>query len=124
LITPNEKEKKSRNGGNYMNVKISARQRLTQREQKELDKYIFDKAMEIYNGESMGLMRRCYKTIAVALNEQFGFGKNRLIKLFDGTSDIAKMREKDEIFWQHVDNVVIKQIGLPFEREEYSGLEE
>ena len=107
-----------------MNVKISAKQRLTQREQKELDKYIFDKAMEIYNGESMGLMRRCYKAIAVALNQQFGFGKNRLIKLFDGTSDIAKMREKDEIFWQHVDNVVIKQIGLPFEREEYSDLEE
>ena len=107
-----------------MNARVTAKQRLSLKEQKELDKYIFDKAMEIYNGESMGLMRRCYKAIAVALNQQFGFGKNRLIKLFDGTSDIAKMREKDEIFWQHVDNVVIKQIGLPFEREEYKDLEE
>lgn len=107
-----------------MNARINAKQRLTPKEQKELDRYIFEKAMEIYNDEGMGLMRRCYKTMAIALNEQFGFGKSRLMKLFDRTSDIAKTREHDEIYWHHVDNVLINQIGLEFERENYDDLDE
>ena len=107
-----------------MNARVTAKQRLSLKEQRELDKYIFQKAMEIYNTESMGLMRRCYKTMAVALNEQFGFGKNRLMKLFENTSEVAKKRNKDEIFWKHVDDMVINQIGLPMERENYMELEE
>lgn len=106
-----------------MNARISVSQKLSGKEQKELNNYIFEKAMEIYRGESMGMMRRCYKTIAVALNDNFGFGKSRLLKLFDNVGNISKEREKDEIFWKHIDDITIKQIGLPFEREEYQDLD-
>lgn len=107
-----------------MNARVTAKQRLSLKEQKELDKYIFKRAMEIYNDEAMGLMRRCHKIMAVGLNEKFGFGKSRIMSLFDYTSDMAKGRAKDEIFWKHIDDTVIKQIKIPFEREEYSDLEE
>lgn len=107
-----------------MNVRLTAKQRLTEKEQKELDKYIFKKAMEIYKGESMELMRRCYKIMAVALNEMFGFGKSRIMKLFDRAKDLATEREHDEIYWQHIDDTLIDQMGLEFERENYQELEE
>lgn len=107
-----------------MNARITAKQRLSIKEQKELDKYIFQRAMEIYSEEAMGLMRRCHKIMAVGLNEKFGFGKARIKQLFDYTSDMAKGRAKDEIFWKHIDDVVIKQIKIPFEREEYKYLED
>lgn len=107
-----------------MNVRLTAKQKLTCKEQKELDKYIFDKATEIYKDESMELMRRCYKIMAVALNELYGFGKSRIMKLFDRAKDLAKERDTDEIYWKHVDDTLINQIGLEFEREDYQDLEE
>ena len=107
-----------------MNARIRARQRLSGKEQKELNEYIFKNAFEIYKNESMGLMRRCYKAIAVALNEQFGFGKSRLMKLYDKVKEIAIKRNEDEIYWKHIDDVVINQIGIDFEREDYKNLDE
>jgi len=80
--------------------------------------------MEIYNDEAIGLMRRCHKIMAVGLNEKFGFGKSRIMSLFDYTSDMAQGRAKDEIFWEHIDDIIIKQIKIPFERENYQDLEE
>ena len=106
-----------------MNVRLTANQKLTGKEQRELDKYIFDKAVDIYKKESMGLMRRCYKITAVALNELFGFGKSRIIKLFDRAKDLAKERDTDEIYWKHIDDTLINQMGLEFERENYDDLD-
>lgn len=107
-----------------MNARVNAHQILTPKQQKELDRYIFDKGMEIYQDEATGLMRRCYKVMAAILNEKFGFGKSRLMKLFESTANIAHERQTDEIFWKHLDDVVINQIGLEFDREDYSDLEE
>jgi hypothetical protein len=107
-----------------VNARITAKQKLTNKEQKELDAYIRTRAMEIYNEEALGLMRRCHKIMAVGLNEVFGFGKARIIKLFDRTSNLAQTRKDDEIFWEHIDDIAIKQIGIEFERENYTELEE
>lgn len=106
-----------------MNARIRALDQLNSKSRQELDKYIFSKAMEIYNSEAAGLMRRCFKTLAVALNEKYGFGHDRLIKLLDCSMDIAKLRNTDEIYWKHIDDVVIKQIGLEFDRENYDDLD-
>lgn len=106
-----------------MNIRIKSINELSNKHKKELDKYIFERGMQIYNSESEGLIRRCYKTFAVALNQQFGFGKDRITKLFDSMSDISKERDKDDVFWRHIDDIVINQIKIPFEREKYEDLD-
>lgn len=38
-------------------------------------------------------------------------------------SDIAKERKTDEVLWHHIDDIIINQIGIPFEREKYEDLD-
>lgn len=82
------------------------------------------RAKKIYDEEATGLVRRCYKTFAVALHQKYGFGRNRLIKLMDELTDISKLRNIDDVFWKHLDDIIINEIKLDFEREDYKELEE
>lgn len=106
-----------------MKVRINTWDTLTTKQQKELDEYVKSKGLEIYQAESAGDFRRYYKLVAVALNNRFGFGKKRILEVFDEISELSRQREKDEVFWAHMDKIVINQIGLKFERENYNDLD-
>lgn len=67
--------------------------------------------------------RRTMKTFCVALNQEFGFGKDRLMRLISKVLEIGKEREQDEVFWAHIDRYVIEHIGLEFEREDYEKMD-
>lgn len=79
--------------------------------------------MEVYQEESNGMFRRYYKLLAVSLNRKFGFGKQRIQRVFEDISELSKQREHDEVFWAHVDKVVIDQLGIEFKRENYDDLD-
>lgn len=59
--------------------------------------------------------RRLLKLCCVALNKDFGFGKDRLARFVGSVSDNTD--PKDEVYWWHVDKLLIDQIGIEFERE-------
>ena len=63
------------------------------------------------------VMRRFFKLMCVSLNDDFGFGKNRLIRLIQKISKIAAEHEHDEVYWTHVDRR-IEQLGLEFSKED------
>ena len=107
-----------------MKVRYNPIAQMSKREQKELNEYMAQRAKKIYDEEATGLIRRCYKTFAVALHKKYGFGRNRLIQLMDELSDISKLRDIDDVFWKHLDDVIINEIKLGFDREEYEDLEE
>ena len=106
-----------------MKVRLNAWENLTSKQRKELDEYVKNKGLEIYQTESVGDFRRYYKLVAIALNNKFGFGKKRILEVFDKISELSKQREQDEVFWAHMDKIVINQIGLEFERENYEYLD-
>lgn len=107
-----------------MNVKIGKTiDGLKKSEKEKIHKYIREKGMEVYNEEASELMRRCFKIICVSLNEKYGFGKIRLINLFDDFKLVSEKRNKDEVFWKHIDDICIEQIKIPFERENYDDLD-
>lgn len=106
-----------------MKVRLNAWDNLTSKQQKELDEYVKSKGLEIYQTESAGDFRRYYKLVAVALNNKFGFGKKRILEVFDEISELSRQREQDEVFWAHMDKIVINQIGLKFEYENYEDLD-
>ena len=72
---------------------------------KELDKQEMDRT------------RRMFKLFCLVLNDLYGFGRERLGRTLAGVSDLSAEHEKDEVFWTHVDRVVIDQMGMQFDRE-------
>ena len=71
-----------------------------------------------YDKQGQDLSRRHIKLMCVVLNEQFGFGKERLLKLVRAYGDVSEERKEDEIFWSHIDRY-LERIGLDFPKEDY-----
>jgi hypothetical protein len=56
------------------------------------------------------------------LNEQFGFGKERLMRFIEEVGNISEGHMDDEVFWVHADRR-LDQIGIPFPHENYDKME-
>lgn len=84
----------------------------------KIQKQIKEEVKAEYDKQGQELSRRHIKLICVALNEHFGFGKDRLLKLVQAYGDLGAERKDDEIFWYHIDRH-LEQIGLDFPREDY-----
>lgn len=106
-----------------MKVRLSSWNGLSKKQREEIDRYIKVRGLEVYQAETEGLYRRFLKIMAVSLNEKYGFGKKRLIRLFDHVTALNKQREQDEVFWWHIDKVVINQLKIDFEKEPYDDLD-
>lgn len=76
-----------------------------------------------YDRKGQDLTRRHIKLMCIALNEHFGFGKDRLLKLVEKYGELGAERKDDEIFWTHIDRQLDK-IGLGFPAEDYSVMDE
>lgn len=62
-------------------------------------------------------VRREYKLVCVVLHELYGFGAGRLSAVLNRLSSLSAEHDADEIFWEHIDRVVIRELGIPFEEE-------
>lgn len=62
-------------------------------------------------------LRRDMKLTLYVLYQFFGFGFSRLSKVIIERGTLAKEYDTDEIFWEHIDRLLIDQIGLPLERD-------
>lgn len=63
-------------------------------------------------------VRREYKLVCVVLHELYGFGAGRLSAVLNRLSSLSAEHDEDEIFWEHIDRVVIRELGIPFEKED------
>lgn len=68
------------------------------------------------------LTRRVLKIVCVSLNEQFGFGADRLSRLVKEVNQTTAEWEVNPCFWTTVDRR-LNQIGIPFVEEDYTKLE-
>ena len=84
----------------------------------KIQKKIKEEVRTEYDRQGQDLARRHIKLMCVALNEHFGFGKNRLMKLIQAYGDLGEERKEDEIFWYHIDRY-LERIGLDFPKEDY-----
>ncbi len=94
-----------------MKAHIPAAARLTHRQKQIVREY--DASITNEN------FRRYMKLSLIALREKFGFGHDRAANFLGAISSAAEDAERDEIFWKHVDDVVIDELKLPFDREDY-----
>jgi hypothetical protein len=90
---------------------------------KKQQKLAIDLAHETFRKEGLGISRRLQKVFCVALNEQFGFGKQRLMRFIEEIDSICENHLDDPIFWVHIDKR-LEQIGVPYPNEDYEKMEE
>jgi hypothetical protein len=105
-------------GGENVRARIKPRDLVTNKQKKVIAEFL----EEEHTKKSEGNMRRILKVFCLVLNEDHGFGKGRLPKVIQKVSRISEDREKDEVFWQHVD-MRMKQLGLDFEPEDYNEMD-
>lgn len=67
--------------------------------------------------------RRMFKMLCLVLNEEYGFGKERLARVFGRVEELCDVKDNDPVFWSHVDKRM-KQIGMEFVEENYDELDE
>lgn len=63
--------------------------------------------------------RRLIKLTIVALRKVYGFGFKRALRFVRELYKLIDESASDEIFWYHTDKLIIDQLGLDFEREDY-----
>lgn len=79
-------------------------------------KLIREKTTEEINKHEYRLVNRVIKSVCYVLNRRFGFGKaKRLTRFLVEFFEVYNNR--DELFWEHLDCVVIDELKLPFDRE-------
>jgi hypothetical protein len=68
--------------------------------------------------EETDVMRRFMKLAIQAMDES-GIALEKIKEASTKFTDLAGERDKDEIFWFHIDRNVIDELGFQFDRENY-----
>ena len=97
-----------------MKAHIPLRNKFTKRTQKDM----LALAEQELSKKQFGFTRRMFKAFCYCLNRDFGFGKKRLEFLINSIRALLDESLTDEAFWEHLDRVVIDELGIEFEREE------
>lgn len=97
-----------------MKARLHLNNRISKKQQADIKEYC---AQELRKQE-VEHTRRMIKIMCVALHEQYGFGSLRLSRVLEKIERLSDIRDKDEVFWYHVDRE-LKAIGLNFEPEDY-----
>lgn len=97
-----------------MKARIPLKNKFTKQTQKDM----LALAEQELSKKQFGFTRRMFKAFCYCLNRDFGFGKKRLEFLINSIRALLDESLTDEAFWEHLDRVVIDELGIEFEREE------
>lgn len=75
---------------------------------------------QIREKENKDITRRVFKTMLYALYKDFGFGRDRCAKALKSMTEIIEHSDTDEVFWEHIDRVVIDKLKLEFDKRDYT----
>lgn len=93
-----------------INIVTSAQRKVIEQEVKKLYK-------ENAEAERNDMTRRILKTAVCVLNEQFGFGHDRAMKFIREFTKKLEESDRDIVFWEHIDRLVIDYLKIPFKRD-------
>lgn len=85
---------------------------------KTTKKAVYDFVKDDFNKAKQVFVRRLFKLFGYVLHNEFGFGTNRLNKAFMEVTELLNEMSTDELFWEHLDHIIIDQLKLEFDRED------
>ena len=101
-----------------MNARIKLQHKISQKQKADIREYCANELREQQKEHT----RRSIKLFCVALHQTFGFGKDRIAKVLEAINDLSAERDKDEVFWTHIDKL-LGQIGMTFQPEDYEEMD-
>lgn len=94
--------------------------RLKREAMAEINRLADREYQKVKDKEINDLTKRIFKTIVFALHKDFGFGRDRCAKALKSMTEIVEHSDTDEVFWEHVDRVVIDKLKLEFDKRDYT----
>lgn len=94
-----------------MKSRIPAKTRLSKAQRQAVREY--------HDEQQAKEFQRWVKLACVALHEKFGFGHDRLADFLGTVTELSAEREKDPVFWYHIDKEIRGELKLPFDSENY-----
>ena len=80
---------------------------------------VWQEVAKEYERQGQAQARRMFKLMCAVYNELYGHGKIRCGRAIERISELSAKHKYDEVCWAHIDRVVIDQMGMEFEREDY-----
>lgn len=96
-----------------MKARIPNAAKLTKKQLQAVRSY----SSQVVREDQERLMRRYFKLMCYALNRDFGFGSKRCFALICSIEKLAAEHDRDEIFWEHLDRVIVDEMKLDFKRD-------
>lgn len=96
---------------------MKARIPVTCSQKKRIHDEMLREYQKVAEQEREDMTRRICKTMIFCLNKEFGFGVGRCARAFHAFAEHLDHSADDEVYWEHIDRVVIDQMKLPFERD-------
>lgn len=66
------------------------------------------------------MAERCLKINLFVLNRDFRFGKKRANEFYEACGTLLAEAYNDEVFWEHVDRIVIDRLGITEFQRDYT----
>ena len=95
-----------------MKARIPNSAKLTKKQLQAAESY----SRQVVKTDQERLLRRYFKLMCYVLNRNFGFGSKRCLAVINGISRLSAEHDQDEIFWEHLDRVVVDEMKLDFEK--------
>ena len=96
-----------------MKARIPNAAKLTKKQLQAVRSY----SSQVVREDQERLMRRYFKLMCYVLNRDFGFGSKRCLSVIGGISRLSAEHDRDEIFWEHLDRVIVDEMKLDFKRD-------
>ena len=102
-----------------MKSRLSLNNRLSNKQKADIKEYCSNEMLRQQKEHT----RRMIKLFCCALHDEFDFGKTRCGKIVNKINELANEHTTDEVFWYHVDSLVIDYLELDFSRENYEEMD-
>jgi hypothetical protein len=101
---------------------MKAIRQITKAEKDRINHLAIQNVADWLKKNEQALVSRVLKIVGVSLNEEFGFGAERLSRLVKSVNKTTDEWHDNPCFWTMIDRR-LEQIGIPFEKENYDELE-
>ncbi len=89
-----------------------------------MKQYVKEQVEQEQKEQYVDSIHRLLKLVFVTLHQEFGFGKKRLAFFQDRFYQMLMESTRDELYWWHMDQIVIDQLGIDFKREDFGRFED
>lgn len=96
-----------------MKARIPNSAKLTKKQLQAAESY----SRQVMKADQERFLRRYFKLMCYVLNRDFGFGSKRCLAVIGGISRLSAEHDQDEIFWEHLDRVIVDEMKLDLERD-------